>query len=221
MKHLAFIFACFCVIIFSACQSKEEKAAKFLKTEMSKSLYDFDSYEPVETFVTEAYNTAYNDSACIMKAMAISYGLDQMSSYMDDATGAEEHMNIWGAPTAYSSTYSDDKYFQYRAERDNNIQEAKFALTVVQYLAQQLEDTVPQFNGKDIIGWEVKHRFRCKANNGMYSVENYRYVITSDFKKILSQVDLNDDDYRHSSKIIDLAIKGELQTSLEQFEQAF
>ena len=37
--------------------SKEEKAAQLINTEMSKTLYDFDSYEPIETKVTEAYQT--------------------------------------------------------------------------------------------------------------------------------------------------------------------
>lgn len=43
------------VLAFASCMSKEEKAAQLINTEMSKTLYDFDSYEPIETKVTEAY----------------------------------------------------------------------------------------------------------------------------------------------------------------------
>ena len=31
------------------CQSREEKAAELIKQEMFKTLYDFESYEPIET----------------------------------------------------------------------------------------------------------------------------------------------------------------------------
>jgi MFS superfamily sulfate permease-like transporter len=69
------IIAIISALIFTSCQSKEEKAAELIKAELSKTLYDFDSYEPIKTTVTEAYNTANNDSSCIILASTIMYGM--------------------------------------------------------------------------------------------------------------------------------------------------
>ncbi len=35
--------------VMSACTSREEKVAETIKNEMFKTLYDFESYQPVET----------------------------------------------------------------------------------------------------------------------------------------------------------------------------
>ncbi|MBK5722488.1 hypothetical protein JGH11_16565 [Dysgonomonas sp. Marseille-P4677] len=47
MKQLIFAFAA-CVLIFSSCQSKEDKAKELVKDDLYKTLHDFGSYEPIE-----------------------------------------------------------------------------------------------------------------------------------------------------------------------------
>jgi PBP1b-binding outer membrane lipoprotein LpoB len=37
------------IFILTGCKSKEEKALEAIKDEMFKTLYDFESYQPVET----------------------------------------------------------------------------------------------------------------------------------------------------------------------------
>ena len=49
-------------ITFFSCQSKEEKAIKLIQNELSKTLYDYESYSPIETIVTEAKQNIYNDT---------------------------------------------------------------------------------------------------------------------------------------------------------------
>ena len=60
-------------LAFTSCKSNEDKANELVKNELSKTLYDFESYEPIETKVSEAYETAYNDTTCFRQALAISY----------------------------------------------------------------------------------------------------------------------------------------------------
>lgn len=95
MKLTKFILLSFLLsLCLSSCKSKEEKAADLIRTELSKTLYDFDSYEPIETKVSEAYLTADNDSTCMAMAMAIAYGMKQGEKYIEDAKEAQEHMDI-------------------------------------------------------------------------------------------------------------------------------
>lgn len=45
-----------------------------------------------------------------------------------------------------------------------------------------------------VIGWEVSHKFRCKTKGGYSTIGNYRFVIDKDFKSILIDEDIDDED---------------------------
>ncbi len=200
------------VLAFVSCKSKEEKAAELIKTEMSKTLYDFDSYEPVETKVTEAYQTAYNDTSCLKMAMAIAYGLYEADKYLKEAESAQERMDIWGPPTYYSSSYSDRKYYEYRDQVKDNMAKMTAAVDVIKEVGRLLQDSIAKLDGKKIIGWEVRHRFRCKTRGGHASIGDYRYIISEDFKEILWQEDTDAEGYKAAKEMIETAIKGGFTT---------
>ena len=61
MKTLLFIVAS-ATILLSGCKSKEEKANELIKDDMFKVLYDFASYEPIETNIDSAFTSVYTDS---------------------------------------------------------------------------------------------------------------------------------------------------------------
>lgn len=54
MKNVI-IMALTAIFILSGCKSKEEKALEIIKNEMFKTLYDFESYQPIETKVDSAF----------------------------------------------------------------------------------------------------------------------------------------------------------------------
>lgn len=95
-KVLQFIALGVMSMIMVSCLSNEKRAAKLIKKELSKTLYDFESYEPIETIVTEAKMTMYNDSACWTKAAVIAYHMKDVFEYLEEAKNAEEEMDIWG-----------------------------------------------------------------------------------------------------------------------------
>jgi hypothetical protein len=198
------------MLTFASCQSKEKKASELIKKELSKTLYDFDSYEPIETTVKKAYNKPENDSICFTHAILIAIGLKETTEKLKDAKEAKERMEIWGAPSYSSSLYSDRQYYKYKKEFDENMREAKEAHFAIQLISKSLEDTITCFDGSKTIGWEVKHRFRCKTKGGIYTIGDYRYIISSNFKKIIFQEDLDDEDYKAAHKIIEDAIDQEL-----------
>lgn len=196
------------VLAFASCMSKEEKAAQLINTEMSKTLYDFDSYEPIETKVTEAYQTAYNDTSCLKMAMAIAYGLHEVDKYIKETKSAQEFMDIWGPPSYYSSTYSDRKYYEYRDQVNNLESKMTTAMTAINYMGKSLQDSIAKLDDKKIIGWEVRHRFRCKTRGGHATIGDYRYIISADFKEILWQEDTDAEGYKTAKEMIETAIKG-------------
>lgn len=194
------------VLTMTSCKSKEEKAADLIKTELSKSLYDFASYEPIETTVTEAYQTAYNDSTCFNMAVVIAYGMKKTSDLLEEATDAKEHAEIWGPPTYYSSSYSDSQFRKYQSEMNDKREEALASIQIINTMGKALQDSIAKLDKSKVIGWDVKHRFRCKTRGGNASIGDYRYVLSPDFKSVLFYEDTDEEIYSTAREIIEMAI---------------
>lgn len=207
-KTVQFVVMFFITIILVSCQSKEEKAAEFIKNELSKILYDFESYQPIETTVTEAKMTMYNDSACWTKAAALAYGMKKATEYLEEMKDAKERMEIW-RPSYYSSSYSDNQYYKYKEEYEDNLEKAKNAYDICKGLAAELKKQIANLDTAKVIGWEAKHRFRCKTRGGNSTIGDYRYVLDKDFKKVLLQEDTDDEDESAIRDVLKAVLNGD------------
>ncbi len=174
-----------CAICFVGCKSKEEKAAELIKNELSKSLYDFDSYKPIETKVTVAKANLFNDTTCWNLGATLGYGMQQVVESRERMDDAKDHMAIWGAPSYYSSSYSDNQYYKYRSQYLEALSEATAGILVCQKIAEEIKDTLANIDTTLVIGWEVFHDFRCKTRGGSPEIGHYRYIISKDFKSII------------------------------------
>lgn len=217
MKRIPFAIL-ISVILFAGCQSKEEKAAELIKNELSKTLYDFESYQPIETIVKEAKSNAYNDSSCWKKASLLGYGMQQIIEYKKESEDAKEHMDIWGKPTYYSSSYSDNKYYKYRDEYIEVLEKAIAAYSVCKSIAKELKDSVAKLDTNQVIGWEVTHRFRCKTRGGNSTIGDYRYIIDKDFKKVLLREDIDSEDDKQTREAIETTMSGYWDDEKEEKE---
>lgn len=180
--------------LLGSCASKEEKASKLIKEELSKTLLDFESYQPIETEVKEAKLNLFNDTAFWKNGQALAYSMKESSDYLDRAESAKKKMNIWGPPTAYSSSYSDEQYYQYKKEYEDANSKAMTLAYICKGLAKIMQDSIAKCDTSKVIGWEVKHRFRCKTRGGNSTIADYRYIIDKGFTKILLREDKDDKD---------------------------
>lgn len=181
-------------LLLASCKSNEEKAAELIKNELYKTLYDFDSYQPIETKVSEAKLSIYNDSTFRSKGALFAYSLKKIKEYIEEAEDAKDRMDIWGRPTYYSSTYSDNKYYEYKEKWESALSKAKEYKSILDTLAKEIRDTSASLDTNQIIGWEVLHKFRCKTKGGTPTIGDYRYVIDKKFKRIIMREDLDDED---------------------------
>lgn len=167
------------------CKSKEEKAAELIRDELSKTLYDFESYQPIETKVNEAKASIYNDSTCWRMGATLAYGMQRVVECREKMDDAKEHMSIWGRPSYYSSSYSDNQYYKYKEQYTDALSEAIAGVLVCKNMAKELKDTVATLDTSIVIGWEVFHDFRCKTRGGSPEIGHYRYIISKDFRSII------------------------------------
>ena len=57
--RVSLIIISFCLV---SCISDEDKAENLIKEKMFKTLFDFESYEPIETIIDSSFTTVYRDS---------------------------------------------------------------------------------------------------------------------------------------------------------------
>ena len=194
MKKLFYFLAAVIVAVtVTSCKSKEEKAAELIKQELSHVLCDFGSYEPIETVVTEAKHIPTNDSACINKALdAIAYH-ELAVEYAKDGKSSLEMMNIWGKPTRYSSSYSDNRYYENKYEFVDAVKKANTCIKKYNSSIDDLKIMMKNTNPSETIGYNVEHTFRCKSKGGIWLIEHYRFIVDKKIKKIIFYVDEKDE----------------------------
>lgn len=178
MKKLFYFLAAVIVAVtVTSCKSKEEKAAELIKQELSHVLYDFESYEPIETVVTEAKHIPTNDIACVNKALdAITYH-ELAVEYATKST--LETMDIWFSSTPFS----------YDALKKANICIKKYNSSI-----DDLKIMMKNTNPSETVGYNVEHTFRGKTMGGFWSIGHYRFVVDKKIKKIIFYVDEDEKD---------------------------
>ena len=195
MKKLFYFLAAVIVAVtVTSCKSKEEKAAELIKQELSHVLYDFGSYEPIETVVTEAKHIPTNDSACINKALdAIAYH-ELAVEYAKDGKSALETMCIWGSPSRYSTSYSDNRYYESKYEFVDAVKKANTCIKKYNSSINDLKIIMNRVNPSETLGYNVEHTFRCKSKDGIWSIEHYRFIVDKKIKKIIFYIDEDEKD---------------------------
>jgi len=205
-----------CPIIFCACNTKERKAEKLIRSELSRTLYDYDSYKPIETKVEVAKRNMYNDTACWRLGQELANAIDYMEGFFDETTDAMEHMTDWGKPSYYSSSYSDRQYYKWKKKFGDAILATIATKSVCWSIARELKDSINAIDTTEVVGWEVSHSFRCKTKGGSSDIGHYRYVISHDFKEVYI-CDKNDDDDDVVRGVLLGVQTGKFETMLDGF----
>ena len=192
-----------CIITLNSCKSKEEKALEIIKNEMFKTLYDFESYEPIETNIDSSFSSLYTDTTILRRGYMIAALLDQSDEYIEKIEDAKSTMEIWS--DSYSS-YSRNRYNEAKEEFDENLEKAIFVLDIVKSQSDTIRNIannyVSEFNG-----WKVSHKFRCKTKGGNPTIGNYTYIFDKDMKSIIYREDIDDEDLNRVKKLIKEAIE--------------
>ena len=185
---------CFCVMFETGCSSNEDRANKLIKERMSKTLYDYESYDPIETTVKEAKASLYTDTACWRMGTVLYQCMKKALEYSKKADESKEHMEIWGPPTYYSSSYSDSKYRKYKSEYEDANTSFLASMLLSKTVSDTLKEMVSSLDETIIVGWEVIHKFRCKTKGGYATIGNYRFVMDKGFNQILLEEDLDSEE---------------------------
>lgn len=202
MKRLPYLLLVLCVSVVS-CKSNEEKALELIDKQMFQTLFDYESYQPVETKIDSAFTAPYYTDSILALAMIYEEYQKRAEDYKEKADDAQSTMEIW--EDSYSS-YSRSRYKEARTKWIDNtiysLTEHKKALTALLMASEAVRDFKPEY-----WGWSVYHKYRCKSKGGSALLCEAIYIIDTDFSTIIKTIDIDDDDYIKARKFIDEIIE--------------
>jgi hypothetical protein len=190
-------------LIFTACKSNEEKVAEVIRNEMFKTLYDYSSYEPIETLIDSAFTKIYRDSTILFYAALIKESIAESSLYLDKMEEANSSLRIWA--DSYSS-YGYSKYKEAKDEFNDSYQRVLEIHETAGNYQKEIKSRAENFQ-TSFCGWQVEHKFRCKTKGGNYDLATFIYLFDIELKKITYQEDVSDEDLKHLRKLIDEALE--------------
>lgn len=195
------ILSVVCLCLFG-CKSREEKAAELIKQEMFKTLYDFESYEPIETKLDSAYTSIYTDSIIKSYAYIAKAFLDDVQDNLDKIKDAQSIMEIWN--DSYSSL-GRSKYNEAYNDFNKRLDNTKRYMEVVNNYMDSIKIISSNFK-PEFYGWRATHKFRCKTKGGNFDLGNYIYVFDKKIDSIIYKEDIDDDSSDKIKGLIDEAI---------------
>ncbi len=197
-------------LLFVACKSREEKANELIKAELNKMLYDFSSYEPIETIVDSAFTSIYRDSTILSYAYKVQAYFELYKEQITEGNSEISTAEIWS--DSYSS-YGRRKFNEAREKAQTSLDKAKFYAQKMEEEKTLLKAEIDKFE-PSFCGYQAKHKFRCKTKGGNFTIADYLYIIDEKFEKVLSVNDLDNEDFEKIKELID-EIKKEKKTENE------
>ncbi len=179
------------LVICGCGKNIEEQAQEAVKNELHKTLYYFDSYEPLETKVDSAFNTPENNSDVRELMKIVWEQMDQVKEFAAELENAERTIASLSDARKLGGSFA---YDYNEAVKDKVYVETKIKdnLKVVYENALKFSKFISQADSS-FIGWRVMHTYRAKTRGGDPSIGREVYIFSKDFKKVL--LNLKYDEY--------------------------
>lgn len=179
MKNLFYIFA-FVLILSSCSKSLEEKANELIKTELRKSLFKPDSYNPIETKLDSAFSP-YDDPVLFEKMTELVKLGVELEGLDYDMKQAKSSMSIWSEP--YMGSYGRNEYNEAKADYDK----ANSKIDKLKEKGRKKIEEVIEILGQErkFIGYLATHNYRADNNAGNTLIGNSVFIIDKEFKSVL------------------------------------
>lgn len=191
MTKKLFLYLISALVICGCGKNIEEQAQEAVKNELHKTLYYFDSYEPLETKVDSAFNTPENNPDVNEFMRSVWEQMDQVKEFAAELEDAERTIASLSDARKLGGSFA---YDYNEAVKDKVYVETKIKdnLKVVYENALKFSKFISQADSS-FIGWRVMHTYRAKTRGGDPSIGREVYIFSKDFKKVL--LNLKYDEY--------------------------
>lgn len=178
-------------LCFIGCASNTQKAEKLIQEDLYKTLFDYESYEPIETTISEAHACFIYDSAVYTIGDEIAFLKESIDILRE---GANENAEQFQYLSGYRLENAKEKQYM--------LLDTCYYMCMSWYgYIDTLRQLCSNIDTTSVIGWCVNHKFRCKSKDGTPNIVDKTYIVDNHFKKILYK---RTEGYYHDDLIISL-----------------
>lgn len=186
-----FLAVAFGGFVFTQCTStpkKEEKALALINDHMFKTLYYYDSYQPLETRIDSAIHTPFNDTMIMKYALKIK-GLKKKSAQYD-----EQHKRALDMLTVIGGERYHREFMNIGDSLLSTIRQSIMYDDSIRLLGRRITP--------DFMGWDVTHKYSYKTKSGTIDTASQVFVVDGDLTKIINIMNVESEDYDECQRII-------------------
>ncbi len=206
MKTLKLLFNSILIIsTLSACSSKEDNAAETINQNMFKILYDYKSYEPIETKFDSLKKDKYGDTLIFSKVMMIKLAMEDFDKVKEEFEKARETAEIY-RPTYSPLSFSSKKYIDAQETMSKCYEEMNGYITKMDSLSTIVRALEKRCDGQ-FYGWLVTHKFRCKTKGGNPTIGTYYYFMDKNCRNIYCWFGEDDFSIENYKSLVDDSLK--------------
>lgn len=186
MKHVfSFIkFSTFTIYMTMvvACSSKDQKIADIIKIAVTQTLYNPDSYQPIETRIDSLIHNRYGDTLAfdnVMKAFEAKENFDNASVGFYEKRDIIRSLLDSSNPSSHLSEIQEEK-----AKLDKYLMVMDSNVTLIKSLSKELQENENNYDNK-LSGWRVTHTFSYKAKDGDSKNCTYVFFMDETFSRVI------------------------------------
>lgn len=194
MKKLLLIILTLPLII--SCKSKEEKALALINESMFKNLFDYDSYQPIETSIDSAFTSIYRDSVAILYAAVA----DRLFNEWDN--NFEKSREYSRRADTYKKSYNNQDSYLFATNKAEELM--GLSQHCLESSSLYIDSVIMRMNqlNPEFIGWSAEHKFRAKNKEGTPMILTFFYILDKNFTRILEEERMDDNSKSRGREII-------------------
>lgn len=155
---------------------------------MFKTLYYYDSYQPLEMIIDSAIHTPYNDAEIMNYASKINELNKKTSEYRERQERALDKIRVFGG---------NEHHREMLAWGDSLISAVKLSISYDDSIRLLGRRITPEF-----MGWATTHKYIFKQKNGSIDTTSQVFIMDDNFTKITNVIDTENDNYDKCQQIV-------------------
>lgn len=183
-KSSVWIIIVFCTLTLAGCKSKEERAEEAAALQVKQIIKHPETYEPISTVVSDAYETMYNNSSIlnsVKKIIEYKQNLEELKNKLNNYTRntKAEILSIEALEWDFGNILASNP----------NKEEIKSLARQINELNKKIERenakiliSTPLIREK--IGHNVKHKFYVRDKYGLKFIKEIYFVFNDDFTEL-------------------------------------
>lgn len=199
MKKLLYIVAVM-LLVCSCAKSDKAKINALIKSDLSQTMHDFKSYEPVATDIDSVFDAAYLNK----RAWNLSEQIISNINQLEDIDSELESMKFEMQMAGISGDRSRLK--QLSDDMDSQLANMKRLIDDNERLSGEIR-SINEAAGHKFVGYYCTHKFRCNNAMGNKIIATASFYITADCSQIVAHI--FDEDGENIEAHITAAIKEE------------